>query len=287
MKKKILITGSNGFIGSNLVKFLKERDDYFLCEVDLQHGFDLSKPGWSQKIPEKEIDTVVHLAQSLQYRNFPDGAMDMCAVNIGSTVELLDWSYRHHVKRFLFASTGNVYRASQEKVDEESPCDPVSMYASSKYSAERIILHYQKLIDVVIFRLFGIYGPGQKSMIVPTMIEKVRTGEKITLAQNQGIYLTPLYIKDCILYIYRFIHEDYDHDIKIINLAGTREVSLRNMVDFLGENLGVKPNVEITQDTPQRFCGTTKYSSIHLQNYVDFEEGLRKTLQHTSSRDLK
>ena len=70
---KILITGSTGFIGTNLVSFLKNNNSIEILEASRENGFDLSHDGWTKNLPKNEIDIVIHLAQSSLYRNFPEG----------------------------------------------------------------------------------------------------------------------------------------------------------------------------------------------------------------------
>jgi UDP-glucose 4-epimerase len=278
MKTKVLITGANGFIGANLVKYLLKKDEFEIVSITRDQGFDLSTPNWTERIGNQKIDIVIHLAQSMHYRDFPGGAKDMFAVNVASTLDLLDWSYRNSIKRFIFSSTGNVYKPAQNVVDEDSICQPSSMYAATKMNAENLILQYQKYFDVVITRLFGVYGPSQKGMIIPTMIDRVMKNEKITLAKNKGIYLTPLYISDCIEYFYKFITGDYEKNDKIFNLAGNEILNLREIVDIISKALEKTPNVEVIETDFSWFAGKTKYPLMKLKKATSFENGVNFTL---------
>ena len=119
----ILITGSTGFIGKNLLRQLSDEGDakvYAICRKELI-GFkadnvkfietDLSQKNWLQNVPG-EIDVVVYLAQSYRYREFPDGAEDMLRINEQCVFEMLEWSRKNGVQKFIFASTGNVSPSS-------------------------------------------------------------------------------------------------------------------------------------------------------------------------------
>ena len=88
----VLLTGTSGYIGSNLRQYMFTQNYEDLVFVDRCNGFDLSMPGWSNQLPEKNVDVVIHLAQSRRYREFPDGAEDMFQVNVASAFELLEWA---------------------------------------------------------------------------------------------------------------------------------------------------------------------------------------------------
>ena len=173
LMQNVLITGAGGFLGSHLVKHL---DGEFSVTVLTRKPIafrdsinevrvDLSRPDWTDDL-ERGADTVIHLAQSRDYRNFLDGADDMLKVNVQSTVKLLDWAHRNSVNRFILASTGNVYAPQPRPLTEEDPCEPSSFYAATKLSAELLCRQYANEMEIVIVRFFGIYGPRQSKNLV-------------------------------------------------------------------------------------------------------------------------
>ena len=138
---KILITGASGFIGSNLVRSLAEKHTVYAV-VRKKKKFvgnpqvnfievDLSRKDFVEELPSG-INTVLHLAQSSRYRDFPNGVEDMISININSTGLLLDWARRSEVKHFVFSSTANVYSQTGEKFTEKSATTPSSYYGASK-----------------------------------------------------------------------------------------------------------------------------------------------------------
>src|SRR3954469_3026719 len=98
---RVPVTGANGFIGSHLLPELTARQEVIaltrsgpppeaepLVDWVVQ---DLAEPLMERKLPAR-IDAVVHLAQSARYKEFPDGAADVYAVNVHSTFQLLEWA---------------------------------------------------------------------------------------------------------------------------------------------------------------------------------------------------
>ena len=126
---KILVTGAAGFIGS----FILDRFSSSHKVYAVSRRFDTksnSKVEWIQadlafidcqtQLPH-DIDCVIHLAQSKEYRHFPSGSVDMRRVNIDATCKLLEWARKTRVKHFIFTSTANVYQTSTELLTEMHP----------------------------------------------------------------------------------------------------------------------------------------------------------------------
>ena len=178
---KILITGATGFIGSCLSKALVDRHKVFALSRSIEtesteNGLeavnaDLSHSGFAKKLPP-DVDSVIHLAQSEKYRDFPDGVADMCQVNINATLELLEWARRTGVKHFVFASSANVYEETTSTLSEGSKALPNSFYGASKLSAEHLALQYKEFFQVDILRFFTVYGPFQTGMLIPNIIDR-------------------------------------------------------------------------------------------------------------------
>jgi nucleoside-diphosphate-sugar epimerase len=253
--KNILVTGSTGFIGKELCKTLKKDKCINLIEVSRSNGFDLSQDGWTKNLPKADIDVIIHLAQSNHYRNFLEMSDDIVKININSTSKLLDWALKNGVKRFIFASTGNVYRQSNLSHNEDSITEPNSFYGATKLAAEFLCKQYSNYFEVIITRLFGVYGPNQSNMLIPNIINKVIHNEEIQLINNEGIWLTPIYIADCIGQIKFLAEHQFESPFQIFNISGTQTITLRQIVDFIGTSLDVKPNASVQHGLPQYFLG--------------------------------
>ena len=100
------------------------------------------------------FDTVIHLAQSRHYRQFPERADDIFAVNVKSTFQLLDYARRAGAGRFLHASSGGVFGYSYEKFVETDPVNPLNFYLSSKYCAELMVGNYRDYFLTIVLRFF-------------------------------------------------------------------------------------------------------------------------------------
>ena len=114
--KKVLVSGATGYIASRLIPELLRQFSVFATVRGLttpkSKGIsyietDLSRQGWTKSLPGG-IDYVFHFANSNEYKNFPEGAQDIFKVNIQATFELLEWSRRSPVEKFIYASTGSI-----------------------------------------------------------------------------------------------------------------------------------------------------------------------------------
>ncbi|MCW4442364.1 NAD-dependent epimerase/dehydratase family protein [Vibrio splendidus] len=173
----ILLTGSNGFIGSNFIDMCTERDSFrfvyrSLSQVDpklnlldniepyiLNSGID-SQTDWGCAL--NNIDTVIHLAGLAHGRSSnPD---DYHRVNTEGTLKLATKAYEAGVKRFVYVSSIGVLGSSTEggAFDTCSSPTPLNYYAVSKYNAELGLKGISKKtgLEIVIIRPTLVYGLG-------------------------------------------------------------------------------------------------------------------------------
>lgn len=288
---KILVTGSTGFIGRNLLPVLVnlgEKNRVFAVARRIPSdahpavnwiAADLGIPGWTKMLPVEDFDVVIHLAQSKYYREFPSKAADVFNVNVGATVELAEWALKFHAKRFLFASTGNVYGSKECVHREEDRCNPETMYGASKLSAEILLKPFSDFMDVLVLRFFGVYGPGQTDAMLPGIIQRFNAGEEIVLAGNIGVRFNPIYVDDCALAIHRLTVAPMSSRYEVLNIGGSEFVDLRQVADLL-ESLGRKKALtRITSDRPKQLVGSNEklHQSYGFKELVSFREGLRRT----------
>ena len=144
---KVLLTGHKGFIGSNLLDFLKDHE--------------VTTFQWGDKLPDfNGLDWVVHVgANSSTVERDVDKIMTQ---NFDFSVWLLNECVKHKVN-FQYSSSASIYGLG-EKFTEDAPVDPRTPYAWSKYLFER----YAKTINAdgfVIqgFRYFNVYGKGEEN----------------------------------------------------------------------------------------------------------------------------
>jgi len=281
--KKIIVTGGSGLIGKRLLADLSpsaevvsigRRDPSVAGVAWISH--DLSK----STLPDlpRAIDTVVYLAQSEHFREFPEQARDIFEVNVANVQRMLDWARISGVKRFLLASSGGVYGHGDSAFREDDaigPKGPLGYYLASKRCSELLAGSYADCFTVVILRFFFVFGPGQKrSMLIPRLIDSVRNGRTVILQGEDGIRLNPIFVEDASMAICRALELTSSHTI---NVAGPEVLSMREIGNLIGQVVGREPVFDIDQNAvPRHLSGEiSKMRDILGPPRIRFMDGLR------------
>ena len=304
---RILITGSSGQIGTNLALHL-EKQGHYVFGVDKRPNTwtneietllqDLSTPyrnfkgGIGHVEYPKNLDIVVHLAAHAKVHELveqPDRALE----NITMTYNVLEFC-RQNKLPIIFSSSREVYGDIHRYITEESHADfafTESPYSASKISGEALIYSYAQCYNMkyLVFRFSNVYGRFDNDIermerVIPLFIRKIKNREPITVYGESKV-LDFTYIDDCVEGIARGVEllvsgRDANHTI---NLAFGQGNSLVTMAEFIGEALGIKPNMTIE---PARVGEVTHYvanigKARALLNYdpkTPLKEGIQKAV---------
>ena len=174
-KKKMLLTGSNGFVGSYFIDKYKGR--YEIQKFSFLHDSPKGiSSGHFEALHVKDVDVVFHLS-ALVHQMGGASASEYERVNVTQTLELAKKAKDSGVKHFVFMSTVKVYgEETKSQYSENSVCNPEDEYGKSKLKAE---IELQKLenenFKVSIIRTPIVYGYGVKANIknLVNLISKV------------------------------------------------------------------------------------------------------------------
>lgn len=265
-KKAILITGATGLLGGHAVTYLRESHEVHAVvrampaaiENDVRcHTIDFNEY-WSTNDLPKRVDAVIHLAQSAHFREFPEKALDIFRVNIDSTARLLDYAHQAGARHFIYASSGGIYGSGNVAFDEDSPVvqsSQLGYYLGSKLCGEVLAKSYAALMNVIILRFFFMYGKEQKrSMLIPRLIDNVKSGQDITIQGKDGIRVNPIHVSDATKALARTLSCKQS---AVFNIAGPEVLSLRQIVEIMGMQLNIKPKFEIIPGEPKDLIGNT------------------------------
>lgn len=188
--KHFLVTGSGGFIGSNLSNFF-ESSGHKVTRLDLRGGADIQSDireiDWSL-IDLSSYDGVVHLAAKISVPESFEVPEVYYDVNVDSTRKLFASCVDAGVPKIAFASSAAVYgdvEGGVMKIGQEGA--PLSPYAGSKLEGERIAKELSTdKTKITCFRFFNVYGPGQShegqyASVIPLFVNKMVQQEKITI----------------------------------------------------------------------------------------------------------
>ena len=272
MTGRVLVTGSDGFIGSHLVEELVRRgkkvrafvfynsfnswgwlDDTpkeILDSIEIFAG-DIRDPFGVKKAMEG-CDTVYHLAALIAIPFSYHSPQSYVETNINGTLNVVQAAKELGIKKVIHTSTSEVYGTAQVvPITEEHPLQGQSPYSASKIGADQIAYSFFTSFQtpVTIVRPFNTYGPRQSARaVIPTVITQIANKSKsIKLGA-----LTPTrdfnYIADTVR---GFIAaaESNNIDGETINLGSQFEISIEDTANAIAEVMGSE--VKIEQD-PQR-----------------------------------
>lgn len=286
--KHILVTGANGLIGHELVKTLSSKHKVYAISrsgLSIQHenvthiNLDFDGP-WNIKQLPANIDVICHLAQSENFREFPDKGKQIFNVNTTSTVELLNYAVKSGCKKFIYASSGGIYGNSDTGFNEEDPITPggdLGFYLSTKFCSEILVENYNRFFETSIIRFFFVYGERQrKNMFIPRLVNSIKEGLPITLQGKEGIKVNPIHVNDAAQAVEAAISKSGSFKV---NVAGSEILSLKSICDSIGSALNIEPKFIFEDKEPKHLIGDiNKMERILIKPSVKFNQGIKELL---------
>jgi UDP-glucose 4-epimerase len=283
---RVVVTGATGFIGRHLTSMLgpiheiyavhRDNEDMPVQAVSVK--LDLSKSFDVRLLPER-VDAVIHLAQSQHYREFPIGIADVFAVNVASTVSLLQYAVGAGARQFILASTGSVYAPGLHQMSENAVTAPSSFYSASKLAAEYLAHPFSDRLAINCLRLFFPYGPGQSGRLVSDLIDRVANGRAVTLqGSTDGLLFNPTYVDDIVAVIHLALKDAWSGTF---NIAAPRTLSIRQAATEIGDALGREPRFEsVGGEAPQSLLPDLSRlgDRFDLDRFITFREGIGRTI---------
>ena len=176
---KVLVTGGAGFIGSNIVKLLDQRDYEIVVFDNLSTGYKTNLDEFSNielivgdirdrhtlNLAMKGCRIVFHLAASVGNVKSLQNPIEDSEVNVLGNLNILESARLNGVKKIVYSSSAAIFGEPQyQPIDEKHPIEPDSPYGVSKLAGEKHCLCYGRTydIDVVCLRYFNVYGVNQR-----------------------------------------------------------------------------------------------------------------------------
>ncbi|MDP2593293.1 MAG: GDP-mannose 4,6-dehydratase [bacterium] len=273
MRKRILVTGSGGFIGRHLTAYLSSKDyEVVPFAGDVTKKIDI----------DGEIDAVYHLAAKtfIGYCTLnPKETMD---VNFGGVLKGLECA-REKKAKFIFASAAAVYGANNEGLSEDFPAKPNNVYGLSKYLAEQLCEFYAKYLEIpcVVLRLFNVYGAGQRGeFLLPTLVQNIQKGQTIELRSPKSVR-DFIYIDDVLSAFELCVEKNFEAKFNLFNIGSGKGYSVEEVVGIIksvsGKDAAVKSDETAEGDVSTADISKAK-KFLGWGPKVSFEEGIRKML---------
>jgi nucleoside-diphosphate-sugar epimerase len=273
--KRILVTGSHGFVGSRLVKILLSKG--FIVEEFDRHLGDIST--YSFKF--EHLDHIVHLASMIFVPASWEEPASFYQTNVMGTVNVLELCRKMNCALTYISSY--VYGTPQYlPVDEKHPLVPASPYNHSKLLAEEACRYYSTTFNfpATIFRPVNIFGPKQNpDFLIPKIIKQafdpaVEVIEVMDLRPKRDF----LFIDDMI----NAIIKSFDNNkLEIYNIGSGSSVSVEEIIKTILSVSGIKkayyaPNIERKNETWDVYVDISKIKTqLKWVPVTTFEQGMQ------------
>lgn len=298
---KVLLTGANGFIGSNLIKKLKSapnmeiytisRKDQELDPAITSYCCDILDRDQIFHIFEKHsFDVVIHLAALTAHEEIINNKYLSLGTNLKGTENVVS-AFNRFCRNavFLYSSSGKVYgRTNEMPITEEAMERPTTILGKGKYITERLLDFYADIESnkYVVMRIFNIYGGDQKeNFIVPTLLKQLSQGPRLELGNiyDKRDYL---YIDDLVSAIEGLIiNRQKLSGFEVINIGSGIPVSVEEIIEELKIILEL-PRIDITisqqrkryDETEVEYCSIKKIHELTgWERRFDLRTGLIET----------
>ena len=316
--KTILVTGCAGFIGSNFIKqfrkkfpkakiigiddFSTGRKDVLELSVIFYEGSILDERLLEKIFSKHKPEYVFHFAALPRVSYSVEHPRHTSEVNIVGTVALLEASKNHGVKRFIYSSSSSVYGGAKKLPTKESESfpDPKSPYAVQKYIGEPFCKIFSELfsLDTVCLRYFNVFGPGQYgdspySTVVSAWLESVYfPKKKKAFIEGDGNQSRDFcYIDNVVLANILAMESKRKFNGEVLNVAygsQTKINEVKKLIEkYSDKTLNLEKRPPRLGDVRHTRADISKARKLLGYNpQVDFEEGLKKTIEWFKSRKI-
>lgn len=288
--KSILITGSSGFIGKEIIKIIKKRlskkykiivlsnspNKDFVTVLHKNYGFK-KKDFFNKKI--NHLDIIIHLGAFCPKSNNDVDNIKKSIENITNTKYLLD-NLPNVPEKFIFASTIDVYGKSSKKIDEDSDTKPNTIYAWSKLFCENMIRIWARNNAVIyqILRISHVYGNGEEEYkkVIPNTIKKIKNNNNPEIYGTGEDLRSFIHVTDVSKLIIKATK--FKKSNGIINLCNPKSYSIKKIISLLIK-ISKKKKLKIDYIKSKNFkidyvFDTKKMKSLFKLKFTRIKDGL-------------
>ncbi|GAC1621908.1 MAG: NAD-dependent epimerase/dehydratase family protein [Nevskia sp.] len=247
---KILVTGSRGFLGKQLVRAVRahgnecieatrEADDSDQTAIQ----FNLADPVSKEMVTLLgSVETLVHLAWTSTPSISNQSPYRDAAINVAGTVRLFEAAANAGVRRIIFASSGGqVYGGAHNGlITETCATDPVSAYGIGKLACEKYLALFARNhgLHGISLRLANLYGAGQISKegfgVIPTFVNAIRAGQLIKVYGHGKAVRDFVHVDDVVALLLSTLFHLGSGTYNIGSGVGTSIASLITTIEALG-----------------------------------------------------
>lgn len=293
MRLKVLVTGSQGFVGRHVMSYLAGHG-FEPIGTDVSAGADVvgsvvDASFVNEKLAALDFEAIVHLAGIADLKKTLEDPYSCYQVNCFGTLNALELAAKKKVKRFHYASSANVYGAPKvNPVTEETAMDPRVPYDYSKVVGESLVASYHKTkgVPVAITRAWLLFGEfDHPSRAVPFFVRKFLKGEPVGLFNSGRDVTAPSHALNFAKLIAKILERD-EAVGQAFNFGGAETLSVRDLAERIrrltnsSSEMQMLPPRSPAEAEPQvSYPSTEKMRRLLGYEYeLSLDDGIRRTI---------
>lgn len=275
--EKVLLTGSSGFMGSNILPFLKKRYHVYAPkrnQLDVRDSIQVKK-----YLEEEQFDFIVHFASPSPVRSSGEDRYETLFED-SLKIFMNFYTNRSTFGKMIYSGSGAEFDKSRD-ISFISECQigesvPKDSYGLSKYIINELARYSDNIYNL---RIFACFGPGEyNSKFISHAIKCSMQGKPITIRQD--CYFDYLYIDDYVRYLEYFIENTPRfHDY---NASSGKRYKLSEIAEIVKKQMKSPHPIEIISEGMNKEYTSNNQRIIketHIDNLLPLETGIRKLIE--------
>jgi UDP-glucose 4-epimerase len=284
---KVLVTGSKGFVGTHLCKYLKENGIQVVTTLNKQKPIDVTN--MDKLLAIDRVDAIVHLAAKTSISDSFKEPSETYYTNFVGTLNVLEFAKKRNIKKFIYVSTYVYGQPLYLPVDEKHSVNPHSPYNNSKLLAEKICQNYSHYfgINIATLRPFYVYGPNCRNRsLIPSIIQQIKMNGKVKLS-GKKVKRDFLFVTDFVNLIEKIL-QYFPKGYNTYNVGYGKSYSLNQVAEVLARLFGMKIEIEFSKvtrpDISDMVADIRKVSKeFNWKPTIDIKKGLQIIVQGSSN----
>jgi UDP-glucose 4-epimerase len=291
---KILLIGSNGFIGSNALDyFIQQGHIVYHCDISQSDNrknyltINANEPDFNILFQEEKFDYCINASGAADVQlSFKDPAQDF-TLNVFNVKKILEAIRTHNPGcKFINFSSAAIYgNPVHLPIPENAEPGPLSPYGWHKLQSEILCKEYFRCFNVntISLRVFSAYGEGLKKQLFWDLYQKAKKSSVIELFGTGDETRDFIYIKD-LLFAIKCVMQKAAFDGQAINIANGKAETIKNISEMFFKNFDTKIDAKFTSkiktgDPAYWMADIGKLKRLGYNQTSSIETGLKNTAQ--------
>lgn len=295
----VFLIGSEGFIGSNILRILSNTYDFITCDIisgrNASHYIiDKNEPDFDTIFKNEKIDICINASGASNVTNSYNNISNDFHLNANNVSKLLNAIKENAVNcKYINMSSAAVYgNPTRLPINETFITKPISPYGYHKLISEIICDEFYSLFQIktVCLRIFSVYGEGLKKQLFWDVYQRLKGKKEIELFGNGLESRDFIYINDLVYLIDLIIKTD-SFNGEVVNVASGKEVTIKEAAEtftkFIDPDIKIKFNNIVREGDPRNWkADISKIKSIGFKQGSSLKDGLYNYLQWLQKEKL-